>query len=49
MRYIPYWFPGAKFKVLAKETHDKFKVTIDGPMEYVKNSMKVCPHIATQD
>ena len=49
VRYIPDWFPGAKFKVLAKETRDKFKVAVDGPMEYVKNAMKVRLHTATRD
>ena len=44
VRYIPDWFPGAKFKVVGKTARDKFKVAIDGPFEYVKNAMKVCPH-----
>ena len=44
VRFIPDWFPGATFKVLAKETRDKFKVAVDGPMEYVKNAMKVRLH-----
>ena len=44
VRYIPDWFPGAKFKRLAKETRDKFRTAVDGPLEYVKNGMKVRPH-----
>ena len=43
VRYIPDWFPGTGFKALAKETRDKFKIAINGPFEYVKNAMKVCP------
>ena len=44
VRYIPDWFPGANFKVLGKKARDKFKVAVNGPFEYVKNAMKVCPH-----
>ena len=44
VRYIPDWFPGAKFKRLAKDTRDKFKTSVDGPLEYVKNAMKVRVH-----
>ena len=29
------------FKVLAKEVREKFKASVEGPLEYVKNSMKV--------
>jgi len=43
VQYIPDWFPGTGFKALAKETRDKFKIAIDGPFEYVKHAMKVCP------
>ena len=43
VRYIPDWFPGTGFKVLAKEAREKFKTSIDGPLEYVKNAMKVRP------
>ena len=42
VRYIPDWFPGTRFKALAKEARDKFKISVDGPFEYVKNAMKVC-------
>jgi hypothetical protein len=41
VRYIPDWFPGTRFKSLAKETRDKFKISVDGPFDYVKNAMKV--------
>jgi hypothetical protein len=43
VQYIPDWLPGTRFKALARETRDKFKVCIDGPFEYVKNAMKVRP------
>jgi len=43
VRYIPDWFPGTGFKVLAKEVREKFKIAVDGPFEYVKHAMKVCP------
>ena len=43
VRYIPDWFPGTGFKALAKEARDKFKISVDGPLEYVKNAMKVRP------
>ena len=43
VRYIPDWFPGAGFKALAKEVRDKFKISVDGPLEYVKSAMKVRP------
>lgn len=41
VRYIPDWFPGAGFKALANEARDKFKTSVGGPFEYVKNAMKV--------
>ena len=43
VRYIPDWFPGTEFKALAKEARNKFDVSVDGPLEYVKNAMKVRP------
>jgi hypothetical protein len=43
VRHIPDWFPGTVFKALAKEARDKFKISVNGPFEYVKNAMKVCP------
>jgi len=43
VRYIPDWFPGTGFKALAKEAREKFKISVDGPLEYVKNAMKVRP------
>ena len=43
VQYLPDWFPGTEFKTLAKESHDKFKLSVDGSIEYVKNAMKVSP------
>ena len=43
VRYIPDWFPGTGFKTLAKEAREKFKISVNGPLEYVKNAMKVRP------
>ena len=43
VRHVPDRFPGTGFKTLAKETRDKFIISVDGPLEYVKNSMKVRP------
>ena len=38
------------FKVHAKEVREKFKVSVEGPLEYVKNAMKVRPQsIPTPD
>jgi len=31
------------FKVLAKEVREKFRISVDGPLEYVKNAIKVRP------
>ena len=41
VQYIPDWFPGMGFKVYAKEVCEKFRISVDGPLEYVKNAMKV--------
>ena len=41
VQYLPDWFPGTGFKALAKEVREKYKVSLDGPMEYVKEAMKV--------
>ena len=40
---LPDWFPGTRFKVLAKEVHEKYRISIEGPVEYVKGLMKVSP------
>jgi len=41
VRYLPNWFPGTGFKSLAMEVREKYQISTDGPMEYVKNAMKV--------
>ena len=41
VRYLPDWFPGTRFKALAKEVREKYQIANGGPMEYVKNAMKV--------
>jgi hypothetical protein len=41
VRHIPDWFPGTGFKVLAKEAREKFEISVNGPLDYVKNAMKV--------
>jgi len=41
VRYLPDWFPGTEFKALAKEIRERYQIAMDGPMEYVKNAMKV--------
>jgi len=43
VQYIPDWFPGMGFKVHAKEVREKFRISVEGPLEYVKNAMKVRP------
>jgi hypothetical protein len=41
VRYLPDWLPGTRFKALAKEARDKYKISIEGPMEYVKAAVRV--------
>ena len=43
MRYLPNWFPGTGFKAVGNEANEKFQIAVNGPMEYVKNAMKVSP------
>ena len=43
VQYVPDWFPGTGFKAVAKEGRDKFKISVNGPFDYVKNAMKVRP------
>jgi len=40
LRYLPDWFPGTGFKAFAKGIRDKYQMSVDGPMEYVKDAMK---------
>ena len=41
VKYVPEWFPGAGFKTLARVTREKFDVAINGPLRYLRESMKV--------
>lgn len=41
VKHVPEWFPGAGFKHFAKECRELFAVAVDGPLEYVKESLKV--------
>lgn len=41
MRYVPSWFPGAGFKQFAKTGEKLFAVAVDGPFDFVKESLKV--------
>jgi hypothetical protein len=43
VRHVPDWFPGTEFKALAKEAREKYRISIEGPLKYVKNTMKVGP------
>jgi len=43
VRYLPDWLPGMGFKALVKETRDKLTISVDGPLGYVKNAIKVRP------
>ena len=41
MRHVPGWFPGAGFKQFANVGRGLFDVAVDGPLDYVKESLKV--------
>ena len=41
VKYVPEWFPGAGFKTFMRVARRKFDVAINGPLEYVKQLMKV--------
>ena len=41
VKHIPEWFPGAGFKRFAKEGRRLSELTVDGPLEYVKEGLKV--------
>ena len=41
VKHIPEWFPGAGFKQFAKGGRKAFDAAVDGPLEYVKESLKV--------
>ena len=41
VKHVPEWFPGSGFKQFAKEARAMFDIAVDGPLEYVKESLKV--------
>ena len=41
VKHVPEWFPGAGFKRFAKAGQRPCDATADGPLEYVKESLKV--------
>ena len=45
MRYVPAWFPGAGFKQFAETGRELFAVAVDGPLDYVKESLEVSPPV----
>jgi len=42
VRHVPDWLPGAGFKQFAKVGRELFDVAIDGPLDHVKENLKVC-------
>ncbi|KAF9645995.1 cytochrome P450 [Thelephora ganbajun] len=40
LRYVPSWFPGGGFKKIAEEVRNNLAVSVNGPMAYVKETMK---------
>ena len=43
VKNVPEWFPGAGFRRFAREGRKMFNVAVDGPLEWVKESLKVSP------
>jgi hypothetical protein len=41
VKHVPDWFPGAEFKQFAKIGRGLFDVAVNGPLDYVKESLKV--------
>lgn len=41
VKYVPGWFPGAGFKQFAKIGQVLFDIAVDGPFDYVKETLKV--------
>jgi hypothetical protein len=41
VKNIPDWFPGAGFKQFAKAGRGLFDIAVDGPLDYVKETLKV--------
>lgn len=43
MKHLPWWFPGAQFKRTAQAARKDFQIAVDGPLDYVKDGLKVRP------
>jgi len=43
VRHVPDWFPGAEFKQFARAGRELFGVAVDGPLDHMKQSLKVGP------
>ena len=41
MRHVPDWFPGAGFKQFAKLARELSDAAVNGPLDHVKESLKV--------
>ena len=41
VKYVPEWFPGAGFKTTVREVQEVLDISVGGPLEHVKESMKV--------
>ena len=41
VKHVPGWFPGTGFKQFAEVGRKLFDVAVDGPLDYVKESLKV--------
>jgi len=46
VKYVPDWFPGAGFKQFANVGKTLFDVAVNGPLDFVKQSLKVRLQIA---
>ena len=42
VKNVPDWFPGAGFKQFARAGRGLFGIAVDGPLNYVKETLKVC-------
>jgi len=41
VRHVPDWFPGAGFKQFAKAGRELLDVAVNGPLDHLKESLKV--------
>ena len=42
VKNVPDWFPGVGFKRFAKAGRGLFDIAVDGPLNHVKETLKVC-------